>query len=162
MTDKLTAFISYSKFDIDYVERLLVHMKPLERKYQFIAWSDSKIPVGAKWKKVISEELGRAKVVVMFISADFIASDFIMREEYPQAIKKAESEGTRLIIICAGPCDLQDLEIGDYQMVNTMDDTLQDNQPDDLGAAQERIYARAARAIREALESADYRNSGSQ
>lgn len=149
MTSQKTIFISYSHGDKAFVDRFLVHLKPLEKQYNIVSWSDTKIKPGTKWKDEINSKIEFADAIIILLSADFLASEFVMEYEYPKALAKAEEKGALLIIVLASPCEFSGFEIGDYQMINTIDNTLQDNQADDRGADQERIYVKCIRAIKD-------------
>lgn len=152
---KTSGFISYSHVDEDYLKRLKVHLKPLERIYAFEAWDDRRIKPGQKWKDEIESAIQRSKVIILLLSADFLASDFVMEKEYPEALRKANEEGAQIVSVFVSPCMIEEFEIGDYQAVNSPDETLQDFGSADLAAKQERIYVDAARVIRDMLKAAD-------
>ena len=149
VTKQKTIFISYSHNDQEFVDRFLVHLKPLEKLYSIISWSDGKIRPGKKWKDEIESKLESADAVIVLLSADFLASEFVMEFEYPKMLAKAEENGALLIVVLASPCEYRGFEIGDYQMVNTIDNTLQDNQSDDRAADQERIYVKCIQALKD-------------
>ena len=151
MINQKKIFISYSHKDKEFVDRLLVHLKPLAKLYNITSWNDSKIKPGSKWKDEIENNLESSDAVIALLSADFLASEFVMDYEYPKMIKKVAEKGALLLIILAGPCEYHGFEIGDYQMINTIDNTLQDNQSDDRGAEQERIFVKCVRALKEHL-----------
>jgi hypothetical protein len=50
-------FISYSHKDAEWLERLQVHLKPLERKGKLERWDDTCIKTGEKWREAIREVL---------------------------------------------------------------------------------------------------------
>jgi hypothetical protein len=77
-----TVFISYSHLDKEWLGVLKRHFKPLEDKIDF--WDDSKIKPGQKWKEEIASAMGRAKVALLLLSADFFNSDFITSKELPR------------------------------------------------------------------------------
>jgi hypothetical protein len=112
-------FISCSHNDKDYLDRLLVHLKPLERENIIDLWLDKKLSAGDKWKTKIEESLRKARVAILLISADFLASDFIVNNELPPLLKAAEAEGTRIIPIIVKPCRFsRDRSLSSFQSIN--------------------------------------------
>lgn len=95
--NRQSVFISYSHYDREYLERLLVHLKPLERAGLIDLWVDTRLRPGDSWKKEIEVALDRSTVAVLLVSADFLASDFISSNELPSLLRKAEQKGTRII-----------------------------------------------------------------
>ena len=83
MATRNGVFISYSHKDRKYVERLQVHLKPFVRSGQVEIWDDTKIQVGMNWSEAIRRALASAKVAILLISADYLASDFIALDELP-------------------------------------------------------------------------------
>lgn len=77
-------FVSYSHKDSAHLERLRVHLKPLEKLGVVDVWDDTKIKVGNDWKKEIDAALHQAAIAVLIVSADFLASDFIVDNELLQ------------------------------------------------------------------------------
>lgn len=69
-----TVFISYAHEDRDYLDRLLVHLKPLEQQGLIDPWSDRKLAAGDDWQGRIEERLAAAKAAILLVSADFLAS----------------------------------------------------------------------------------------
>ncbi len=112
-------FISYSHADSEYLERLLVHLKPLERDGLIDLWVDTRLRPGDRWKKEISAALERAQVAILLISADFLASDFITNDELPPILTAAEQKGTRIIPIILKPCRFaRDKNLRHFQAIN--------------------------------------------
>lgn len=85
-----TAFISYSHKDNRWLSRLLVHLQPLERTGLIDLWADTRIKAGEDWIKQIDPALAKARVAVLLVSADFLASDFIVSKELPTLLQKAK------------------------------------------------------------------------
>jgi nucleoside 2-deoxyribosyltransferase len=96
-------FVSYSHADRDFLDRLLVHLKPLERDGKLEIWSDTHLRAGDRWKREIENALARANAAVLLISADFMASEFITNNELPPLLKNAEERGTRIIPLIVKP-----------------------------------------------------------
>lgn len=112
-------FISYSHSDLDVLKRIQVHLKPLERHAQIDLWVDSKIKAGEKWEKSIELALSRAKIAILLISADFLASDFIANNELPPLLQAAEREGVKILPLIVKPSRfLRDKNLSAFQALN--------------------------------------------
>jgi len=103
-TPRTTVFISYSHQDSRWLERLQVHIKPLERKGLIDRWDDTRIVAGQDWQAEIEQALGSARVAVLLVSADFLASDFIQDEELPSLLEAAEQAGATILPLVVAPC----------------------------------------------------------
>ena len=119
-----TVFISYSHKDANWLERLQVHLKPLERKGIIDPWADTKIAAGAKWREEIQRAIELATVAVVLASADFLASDFISEYELPQILSQAEDGGTTIIPIIIAPCMFETSGLNEFQSINSPDQPL--------------------------------------
>lgn len=96
-------FVSYSHADSAWLDRLKVHLKPLQRDYAIDIWDDTRITPGSKWREEIRIAVDRANIAILIISADFLASDFIVTDELPPLLKSAEEEGALILSIIASP-----------------------------------------------------------
>ena len=120
-----TIFISYSHEDKDHLKRLHVHLKPLQKHKLVEIWDDTKIRTGQKWQEQIQIALSRAAIAILIISADFLASDFIVDNELPPILKKAELEGTRVVPIILKPCRFsREKHLSQFQALNPPDKPL--------------------------------------
>lgn len=95
-------FVSYSQVDRFYVERLLVHLRPLERQGLIDVWDDSKIRTGHDWQAEIGEALANAGAAVLMVSADFAASSFIAENELPALLESNRQKGLKLFPVIVG------------------------------------------------------------
>jgi hypothetical protein len=118
-------FISYSHKDKEYLDRLMVHLKPLQKQGLIDAWVDTRLLAGDKWKKEIEGALKKAKVAILLVSADFLASDFIVDNELPPLLQAAESEGTLIIPAVLKPCRFtREKTLREFQAINPPDEPI--------------------------------------
>lgn len=123
--DKKMIFISYCHEDKDHLKRLHVHLKPLQKNGLVDIWEDTKIRAGQKWKEEIEMALSKSAIAILIISADFLASDFIVENELPPILKKAEVEGTRIVPIILKPCRFsREKHLSQFQSLNPPDKPL--------------------------------------
>ena len=139
-----TVFISYSHRDTEFLDRLRVHLRPLEKQGLMDLWDDSKIDAGDQWKAAIEEALGRARVAILLVSADFLASEFIVENELPPLLVKAESDGTRIVPVIVKPCRFQrDKNLSRFQAIKNPATPLMNMSEGD----QEKVYDQLSQLV---------------
>lgn len=119
-------FISYSHKNKEYLERLQTHLKGYllaeggkgSIDLRVVIWDDTKIPLGADWDKEIKEALVQAKIAVLLVSADFLASDYISDHELPILLDAAKNGEARLLSVVVGPCAFRHTPLARYQVMN--------------------------------------------
>jgi hypothetical protein len=106
-----TVFICYSHKDNEgsnpqhrWLDRFLEFVKPLVRQEDLWIWCDKDIKIGADWSGTIDSRLRDAKAAVLFVSASFLASDFIANREIPLLLKKARDGGLPIFQVLVSPC----------------------------------------------------------
>ena len=97
-------FISYSRKDAKYRDKLLVHLANLRRQDRVQIWSDQEIETGTEWEKEIWEHFNTSQVVVLLISADFIASDFCFGKEFKAAMDGYRAGRVALVPVIVRSC----------------------------------------------------------
>ena len=112
-------FISYSHKDERWLERLLVHLKPLARAGTIVPWADTGIRAGESWRLEIARAIDAARVAVLLVSADFLASDFIAKDELPPLLDAARTKGLLVIPVIVSPCRYeQTTSLSSLQAIN--------------------------------------------
>jgi hypothetical protein len=111
----LATFISYSHKDEAHRERLVRHLALLERRGVLALWHDRKILPGEEWDETISCNLEKADIILLLISADFLASDSCYEKEMQRAIERHEAGTATVIPIIVEPCEWQKAPFGRLQ-----------------------------------------------
>jgi tetratricopeptide (TPR) repeat protein len=101
---KPTVFISYSHKDEVWKDRLLPHLRVLEQLDRITVWDDRRIDAGDTWYDEIGQAMERAAVTVCLISADYLASNFCVKEEIPYLLERRARNGMTLIPVLLRPC----------------------------------------------------------
>jgi DNA-binding response OmpR family regulator len=111
-------FISYSHKDHDWLEKLRIHLEPLRRNRKISIWSDAQIEAGTNWCEEIQKALNSAKVAVLLVSPNFLASNFIAENELPQLLKMAEEDGLVIYCVAISASLYKETKIEKYQFAN--------------------------------------------
>jgi hypothetical protein len=86
-------FISYSHQDKEWLERLLTSIDPLVRNQTIEVVWNGQITPGQEWLTKIREDLNSARVAVLLVSPNFLASQFILNVELPTVLDRTKSGG---------------------------------------------------------------------
>ncbi len=111
-------FISYSHQDSQWLEKFNIFLKPLVRSTQIFIWNDTHILPGQNWKDEIKNALDNAKIAILLVSPNFLASDFINDEELPVLLKASKNNGLIIFWISLSHCMYHETEIYNYQAAN--------------------------------------------
>jgi len=102
--NKPTVFISYSHEDEAWKDRLRVHLGVLEMEEHIAVWDDRSIDAGDEWYDEINMAMANAAVAICLVSAPFLGSNFVRKEEVPYLLERRERDGMTLIPILLRPC----------------------------------------------------------
>lgn len=116
MRDKV--FISYSHRNRDWFEKLQTHLAPLRTYAQLNVWEDTQIKAGQEWQMEIENALASAKVAVLLVTPDFLASDFITSQELPEFLRAAKDDGLTIIWIAVSSSNYRHSPLHVYQCAN--------------------------------------------
>ena len=97
-------FISYSHRDEVEKNQLLTHLGVLQHAGLISTWSDEQIGVGNDWEAEIDTAISRARIAVLLITANYLNSEFILRTELPELLRRRQDEGLVILPIIAKAC----------------------------------------------------------
>jgi hypothetical protein len=146
--DSSTIFISYSRRDAAFLKQFLDHLRPYVRAGAIPLWVDrQQIKPGDEWHQKIEQALEKARVVVLLVSARFLASDFVADEELPRLLEKAEQRQVVILPVILETCGFEETRLNRYQAINPPTRPLRRMKPDERNEAWQRI----ARQIKHVL-----------
>jgi hypothetical protein len=116
-TRPISVFIAYSHKDEAHKDVLLSHLSALRRLNKAHTWHDRKIEPGQPWQEEIDKHLNDAKIILLLISADFIASDYCYTVETSRAIERHNAGEACVIPVILRPCEWTLLSFGMLQAV---------------------------------------------
>ncbi|WP_245939878.1 toll/interleukin-1 receptor domain-containing protein [Stenomitos frigidus] len=108
-------FFSYSHRDEELRDELAIHLSMLKRQGIIAAWHDREITAGSDWAGAIDSHLNSASVILLLVSANFLASDYCYDLELEQAMKRHEAGEATVIPIILKPCDWTGAPFGKLQ-----------------------------------------------
>ena len=92
-------FCCYAREDQDLMKTLRKHLMPLQRSKLITIWSDIDINAGDDWEKEIEKHLDSAHIILLLVSADFIASDYCYSKEMERALERHKKNEASVIPI---------------------------------------------------------------
>lgn len=117
-------FISYAHEDVEFKNEFVKFFAVQKRKGEVELWNDQEITPGTEWKEAIIQNLKAADIIVLLLSPDFLASDFIWDEELPIVDKLFEANKAKVVPILLRDCDWSSTDYGKIQAVPTDPKTL--------------------------------------
>ena len=108
----LNVFVSYSHRDEELREELEKHLSILRRQGTISSWDDRRIGPGEELHGEISTHLDAADIVLLLVSADFLASDYCYDVEMQRAMERHGQGLARVIPVILKPCDWQKAPFG--------------------------------------------------
>jgi TIR domain len=115
-TGPVSLFYSYSHKDERWKDRLETSLTWLRTQGVILDWHDGRIEPGTEWDKAIDEKLKAAKIILLLVSPDFLASAYCRDVEIAHAIERHKAGTARVIPVILRPVDAWELtEFGKLQ-----------------------------------------------
>jgi internalin A len=93
----LPLFYSYSHKDEALRNELETHLKLLQRQGLIESWHDRNIEAGDDWRTRIDENLERADIILLLVSADFVAYDYCYEKEMKWALERQDAGEAKVV-----------------------------------------------------------------
>jgi hypothetical protein len=139
-------FISYSHKDEALREQLGTHLTLLRRQGVIQDWHDRRIGAGQEWAGAIDGHLNGADVILLLVSADFLASDYCYDLEMKRALERHDARDACVIPVILRPVDWQGAPFAKLQALP------KDGKPVTSWPNADEAFTDVARGIRRALE----------
>ncbi len=119
MSGQLKIFLSYSHRDKEQKDLFLTHFSSIARTENVSIWTDVQIDAGTQWDEVISGQLCSADIVILLVSANFIASEYIYNKELAKALELQEANKVWIIPVMLSNCSVTDMKLSAIQTLPT-------------------------------------------
>jgi hypothetical protein len=110
-------FVSFATKDDAYRAELKNHLNGMVRKEYITYWDGRMIPPSQKWDEKIKEQLDQSDAIVILLSADAIASNYINTVEFAKAKERADKGEAIIIPVLVRDCDF---ESSPYYQINLL------------------------------------------
>ena len=102
--EALLVFVSYSRVDLDWLNKFNKQLASLVRTQKIKIWHDRDIEAGNEWEPEIQRRLNSADIIILLNSADFMASDYCYGKELTRAIARHDAGEAVVIPVILRPC----------------------------------------------------------
>src|SRR5438067_2461110 len=102
---KIEVFFSYAHEDEKWRKELEKQLSNLQNQGLIVGWYDRQISAGTEWEREINKHLEAARLILLLISPDFMASKFCYSVELKRAIERHYTGEARVIPIILRPVD---------------------------------------------------------
>jgi hypothetical protein len=103
--DRIEVFYSYSHKDEKLRDELDRHLAMLKRENVISGWHDRRIGPGHEWAGKIDERLKRAALILLLVTADFLASDYCYDIEMKLALERHAAKEACVIPVILKPSE---------------------------------------------------------
>ncbi len=139
-------FYCYSHKDEHLRNELETHLKILSHRGLIESWYDRNIEAGDDWRAKIDDHLENADIVLLLVSADFIASDYCYQIEMDKALKKQVAGEARVIPVLIRDVNWKTAPFADLQSLP------KDAKPVTEWASRDAAWRNVSEGIEHALE----------
>lgn len=110
-------FVSYAPPDEAHKKKLDQHLSVLKRQGIITSFDTGQIHAGMRWKASIQQHIAKADIILLLLSSDAIADDYIHQEELQTALKRANCNEVVLIPILVRPVHYEGLGLEQFAVL---------------------------------------------
>ncbi|MEX1154191.1 toll/interleukin-1 receptor domain-containing protein [Parvibaculum sp.] len=142
-------FFSYSHADEALRDQLEKQLAMLRRQGAIDIWHDRRIGAGADFGREIDSHLEEADIVLLLVSADFLASDYCYDREMMRALERHEEGRAVVVPVILRACDWQGAPFGKLLATPT------DGRPITQWPDRDQAFLEVTKAIKSAIARSD-------
>lgn len=142
----IQVFFSYSHQDEELRDELAKHLSNLKNQGIITTWHDREIGAGIEQDREINTHLNSAQIILLLISADFMASDYRSGVELKRAMDRHTAGEARVIPVILRPVDWQGAPFSQLKALP------RDARPITDWANRDKAFLDVAQGIRKAVE----------
>src|SRR6266487_2217628 len=106
--DSVYVFFAYARRDRSLRDKLEDHLSNLKYRGLITTWHDTEIRAGEEWLRQVEIYLNSARIILLLISSDFMASEYCYSIEMKRAMGRHERGEARVIPIMLRPVLFRD------------------------------------------------------
>ena len=113
----VSIYLSYAPEDTNLAEQLQKHLYLLRRQMRDIVILDTPIRPGSEWLKERDNNLNIADIIILLVSSDFLASDYIYSVEMMRALERHSAKEAYVIPVILRPTLWEDTPLSHLQVL---------------------------------------------
>lgn len=145
-------FFSYSSADEPLRVELEQHLAVLKRAGLIETWGFRQIEAGDDWRRRIDDRLNSATIILLLVSANFLASDYCWNVEMRRAIERHDAGSAIVVPIVLKDCDWHAAPFSKLQLLP------EGAKPVTRWRPRDRAWASVVAGIRRLLEAPEHKS----
>jgi len=110
--------ITYSHRDSKHVEEFTIRMEEAGLRDRLVLWDDSRLKSETPSWHEMAQAMESATAVVLFVSPNYLASDFEVKDELPRLLRRAQERGAIILPVILSPSVFLSTPLARFQAVN--------------------------------------------
>ena len=139
-------FYVYSHRDEALRDQLETHLLLLKRQGFLDGWHDRRIAPGTEWMAELETQLAMSEMILLLVSADFLASDFCYTKELAHALERHRYGTARVVPVILRECDWENAPFAKLQALP------KDGHPITSWENRDAAWTNVARGVRAVVE----------